>query len=217
MTMRKLLTRISLAATATVVALSLGSQAAFAAGTWTVTGGPGFTGSPQPGTSFMFTDTTNGKTVSCTKAMFAGTITDQSGSTNTQIGSLSSFGFSSCTGPMGLAASATAGTGTTISVSAYNATTGTVTGTLLNVSLVFTITTILGVCTASIKGIAGFSYLNSSSLLRFTTAGDALQVTSISGSCAGLFARADVITLSSGTGGLIITGSPINPISIRQP
>jgi hypothetical protein len=80
-----------------------------------------------------------------------------------------------------------------------------------------TISSILGTCTAEVKGTAGITYTNSSDLLKFTTAGDSLKVTSVSGSCSGIINVNDVVTFNSGSGGETVTGSPTNPIQVSQP
>ncbi len=82
---------------------------------------------------------------------------------------------------------------------------------------IMTISSILGTCTAEIKGTAGFKYTNSTKLLQLTTAGDSLTVTSTSGSCAGIIKTNDNFTISTGTGGITIIGSPTSPIQISQP
>ena len=201
--MRKYLARTLLVAGTAAVAASLSIPAAMAAGTWTVTGGPNFTSAAAPSTTFTLSDTTSGLSFTCTVGTGVGTVTDQAGSLNTAIGSItgSTFGSSAhkCNGPLGSTGTDTqkAMTVSTLNAVSYVAATGVTTGTITNVDHVLTINAI-GTCTAEVKGTAGATYTNSSHLLKFITAGDSLKVTSTSGACTGIIKTNDVVTFSSG-------------------
>lgn len=215
--MTKFLIRVALAAMAIAVVVNVAQPVALAAGTWTVTGGANFTASASAGTTFTLTDSTSGLTITCTSGTLAGTVVDGTSSTNIVVGSITAAALGTCHGPLGTTCTIMKKTGTTgtINVTSFNG--GTVTGTITNVDLIITCTTVLGTCTAEAKGTVGFDYKNSSSLLQYTTTGGQLTITSTSGACAGILRVGDVIVLSSGTLGLILTGSPVNPISISQP
>ncbi len=219
--MRKHLARTVLVAGTIATAMGLAVPAAMAASTWTVTGGTNFTSTASSGTTFTLTDTTASLSFTCTVGTGAGTVTDESSGTNTAIGSITSstFGSSShkCSGPLGSTGtdSQKSGTTSTLNVSSYAS--GVTTGTITNVDHIMTISSILGTCTAEVKGTAGVTYTNSSDLLQFTTSGDSLKVTSTSGSCAGIIKVNDVVTFTSGSGGETVTGSPTNPIQVSQP
>lgn len=206
----------SLAAGTLAAALCLASPPAMAAGTWTVTGGPSFTGTVSSGTTFTLADTTSGLSFTCTVVTATGTVTDQSGGANTAIGHVTSITFK-CQGPLGSTATGTQKVGTVATINAISFNGGVTTLTITGVDIVMTISSFIGACTAEIKGIAGAKYTNSSHLLQFTTAGDSLSVTSASGACTGIIKVHDVITISSGTGGITLTGSPTGLIQISQP
>jgi len=219
--MRKQLARTLLVAGTAVVAMGLAVPAALAAGTWTVTGGTNFTSAASAGTTFTLSDTTHSASFTCTVGTGTGTVTDESGGANTAIGSITAATFGSsahkCSGPLGSTGTdaQVAGTTSTINVASFSA--GKTTGTITGIDHKITISSALGSCTAEVKGTAGVTYTNSSDLLQFTTAGDSLKVTSVSGNCAGIIQVNDNVTFTSGTGGETVTGSPVNPIQISQP
>src|ERR1700691_6721863 len=208
--MRKQLARTVLVAGTIAEAMGLAVPAAMAASTWTVTGGTNFTSAASSGTTFTLSDTTAGLSFTCTVGTGTGTVTDESSGTKTAIGSItaSTFGSSSkkCSGPLGSTGTDTqkSGTTSTLNVSSYSG--GVTTGSITNIDHVMTISSILGTCTAEVKGTAGITYTNSSDLLKFTTAGDSLKVTSVSGSCSGIINVNDVVTFNSGSGGETVTG-----------
>lgn len=203
-------------------ALGLAIPAAMAAGTWTVSGGTNFTSKASTGTTFTLKDTTANLSFTCTVGTGSGTVTDETHGTKTAIGSIkaSTFGSSTtkCKGPLGSTGTDTQKTGTTATLNVASFASGVTTGTVTNVDHVLTANDVLGKCTAEVKGTAGITYTNSSHLLKFTTTGDKLKVTSATGAgCAGLIKVNDVVTFTSGTGGETVTGSPVNPIKISQP
>lgn len=219
--MRKQLARTLLAAGTVAAVLSLTVPAAMAAGTWTVTGGPNFTSAASSGSTFTLNDTTKSLSFSCTVGTGTGSVTDQSMSTNTAIGSItaSTFGSSThkCSGAFGSTGTSSQKSGTTMTLNAgsYNSTTGVTTGTVTNVDHILSVSSILGNCTAEVKGTAGVTYTNSSDLLAFTTAGDSMKITATTCSFLGVN---DVVTFSSNSGhGETVTGSPTNPIQVKQP
>jgi hypothetical protein len=219
--MRKYLARTLLVAGTVVAAASLSVPAAMAAGTWTVPGGPNFTATAKAGTTFTLSDTSTGLSFTCTVGTGAGTVTDQTSSANTAIGSITSSTFGSsakkCNGPLGSTGTDAQKAGTTSTLNAVSFSGGVTTGTITNVDHILTINAI-GTCTAEVKGTAGATYTNSSDLLQFITTGDNLSVTSTSGACTGIIHLGDVVTFKSSTGGgETVTGSPNNPIQVSQP
>ncbi len=219
--MRKHIARTLLVAGTAAAAMTIAVPAAMAAITVTVTGGPNFTSTASSGTTFTLTDGSN--TFHCTVGTGAGTVHDQSKGSPTGIGSITSATFGSsahkCTGPLGSTGTDTQTSGTTTTLNVTSISGSVVTGTLTGVNHTVTINIpLIGTCTAVVKGTAGVTYNNTSSLLGFTTAGDSLSVTSTSGSCAGLVKVGDTVTFSSNSdGGETVTGSPTNPIQITTP
>ena len=151
----------------------------------------------------------------------SGTVTDQNMSMNTTVGTMSALAFGSltkkCAGPLGSTATSVQQAGVQITLMVNSSAAGVVVGVVVGVDLVTTISGIFGTCASEIKGSAGIQYNTSTGLLQFITPGDSLSVSSTSGSCPGLPKTGDVMTLSSGTGGLAVTGAPVNPILISQP
>ncbi len=218
--MRKQLAKTLLVAGTAVAALGLAVPAAMAAGTWTVTGGASFTSAQSTGTTFTLSDSTSGLSFTCTVGTGTGSVNVQSGGPSV-LGQItgSTFGSSAhkCNGPLGSTGTDTQKAGTTSTLNGVSWAAGVTTGTITGVDHILTISSILGTCTAEVKGTAGAKYTNATKLLQFTTAGDSLAVTSTSGSCAGIIKVKDVVTFASGTGGETVTGSPTAAIAITQP
>jgi len=219
--MRKQFARAFVVAGTVAAAMSLAVPAAMAAGTWTVSGGSSFTSVQSSGTTFTLKDTTANLSFTCTVGTAKGTVKDQTKSTNTKIGSItgSTFGSSSkkCSGPLGSTGTDSQKSGTTATLNAGSYKSPVTTGTVTGVDHVMTISSILGTCTAEVKGTAGVTYNNTSHHLAFTTSGDSLKVTSTSGSCAGIIKTNDKVTFTSGSGGETVTGSPNKTIKVSQP
>jgi hypothetical protein len=219
--MHKHLVRTLLVAGTVTAAMGLAIPAAMASGTWTVTGGTSFTSTASSGTTFTLKDTTASLTFTCSVGTGAGTVKDETSGTVTAIGSITSstFGSSSkkCSGPLGSTGTATQAYGSTMTLNVASYSSPTTTGTITNVDVVMTVSSILGTCTATVKGTAGITYNNTSKVLGFTTSGDSLEVSSTSGSCDGIISSGDAVTFSSGSGGETVTGSPTNPIQVSQP
>lgn len=217
--MRKHLTRAILVTGTAAAALCLAVPAAMAAGTVTVSGGTSFSSVQKSGTTFTLNDTTAGSGFTCTVATGAGSVTDGTFNTPAAVGSVTSATFGSsgtpCHGTGG--AAGISGTSKQSGTSTLNVSSpvvsGVATGTITNADEVLTAAG--GLCTITVKGTAGVTYTDgtSSGLLQFTTTGDSLKVTSVSGICPGVHTN-DVVTFSSGTGGETVTGSPVNPITL---
>lgn len=219
--MRKQLIRAALATGSVVAAMVVAIPPAMASGTWTVSEGPNWTSVVSSGTTFTLTDTTASLNFTCLVGTANGTVINETMGTLTTIGSVigSTFGSAGakCNGPLGSTGTAAQKSGTTATLNAVSFSGGTTTGNLSFVDEVMTISSILGACTAEVKGTAGVKYTNSSKLLQFTTAGDSLKVTTTSGKCVGIIKTNDVLTVNSGTGGETITGAPVSAITISQP
>lgn len=217
--MRKHLMRAILVSGTVAGALCLAVPAAMAAGTVTVSGGTNFTSVQASGTTFVLNDTTAGSGFTCTVATGSGTVMDGTFNVPAAIGTVATATFGSsgtpCKGTGGAAGQS--GTSKQSGTATLNVTAppsgGVTTGTVTNADEVLTAAG--GLCTITVKGTAGVSYTNgtSSGLLKFTTAGDNLKVTSVSGICPGVHTN-DVVTFSSGSGGETVTGSPVNPITL---
>ena len=221
--MRKNFVRAVLVAGTAAAAVSLAIPAAMAAGTWTVKGGTNFSSAAAASTTFTLSDTTSHLSFTCTVGTASGTVINETSGTTTAIGSITASAFGSaahkCNGPLGSTGTSTQAAGTTavLNVASYNAGTKVTTGTITSITHNLSISSALGSCSAVVKGTAGVTYNNTTSLLQFTTAGDSLSVTSTSGSCTGIIKVGDVVTFTSGTGGETVTGSPVNPITAEQP
>jgi hypothetical protein len=219
--MQRRLARTFIVAGTVSAALSLAIPAAMAAGTWTVKGGTNFSSTASSGTKFTLTDKTASVSFTCTVGTGSGTVTDETHGTKTAIGSIkaSTFGSSTkkCSGPLSSTGTDTQKSGTTSTLNVASYSNGVTTGTVTGVDHILTAHSPFGTCTAEVKGTAGVTYTNSSHLLKFTTTGDNLKITSTSGSCAGIIKTNDVVTFNSGSGGETVTGSPVNPIQISQP
>jgi hypothetical protein len=221
--MRRQIVRLLAVASAVATTFGLAIPTAMASGTWTVTGGPNFSAVFSSGTTFTMTDATSNLSFTCTVGTETGTVTDQSSSANTAIGHItgSSLGNSAhkCNGPLGWTLTATqpAGTTETLNAVSYDSAAKVVTATITGTDLRETISSILGSCTAEIKGTFGVTYNDKTSELQFVIARDSAEITSTIGACAGIIAVDDQITFQSGSGGETITGSPSAPIAIEQP
>lgn len=218
--MRKQLAKAILVAGTVTAAFGLGMSAALAVTTYTITGGPNFTWVQPSGTTFTLNDTTAGSGFTCAVSTGAGSVTDGSHNTSA-FGSVTSstFGSSStrCRGTGGAAGqtgtvSQKSGTTATLNISVISS--GVITGTITNLDEI--LTTANGLCTIEVRGTAGVVYPDFFTRLQFTTAGDSLSVISTSGICLGV-SKGDTVTFSTGSGFEVVTGSPVNPISISFP
>jgi hypothetical protein len=213
--MRKELARTVLVVGSAAVAMVMGISPAMASGTWTVTGGPSFT-AVQSG-SITINDSTSSGSFACSVAGASGSVTDQTHAANANVGSMTSLTFGSashkCSGPLGATATISEKSGTTALMTA-NSFAGGVTSGVADIDIVFTISSILGTCTAEAKGPVSFTYDDSTGRLQFISTGSGLTVTSTSGSCAGIIKSGDVLFIS---GTIIVTGSPVSVIEISQP
>ncbi len=228
--MRKQIVRAFLVTGTVTAALTLSVPAAMATGTWTVTGGPKFTSAAASGTTFTLSDTTSGLSFTCTVGTAAGTVTDQSMNANTVIGSITSSTFGSngsvtaahkCNGPLSSTFTSTQRAMTTATFNAISFGGGVTTGSITGFDQIMTISSFLGTCTAEIKGTAGYKYTNGSHLLQFIPSTGTLAVTNTSGACSGIIKLNDVVTITSGSEGLVVTGTTgggfSSPIAVSQP
>jgi hypothetical protein len=161
------------------------------AGTWTVknpnTDGS-FTGFLAAGPPATFTDKTTGESLACTGSSLLGVALSGTGRTVPM--TISSFAYSSCTGP--LDSTGTGGLSGTYSADSYDAMTGTTVGQLTGVTGNFTLSNAEGTCKVTITGTLDVvNYANSGSLISSTLD---LTVTAATGSCAGLVNKGDTVT-----------------------
>jgi hypothetical protein len=196
--------RIALAASvATTAIAAIGASSASA---YTVTGGPNFTGTA--GTTTL-TDTGTGAALSCTGSTAAGTVNTGTGVGPT-LGSITSLGFSNCSGPLGLTFTVAANS-LPYSLVATGPTSGGVTpGVVTGVNAQLTGPG----CSATVVGSAPASYNNTTRRLTLT-GGSGLTVSSVGGSlsCFGLLRAGDSATFSAVYN---VVGSPSNPIAINN-
>ncbi|WP_441248894.1 hypothetical protein [Kitasatospora sp. McL0602] len=188
--MRKLTKTTVVAAAALTAALGLTVGSATAAGTWTATPGGAWT---AKATSPKLTDTRTGTQLSCSSSSAAGTLGSGSGLSGTGISSITSVGWTGCTGPLGITFSVTAqGLPWALNAATYNSTTGVTSGTITGVKA-----HISGAgCTADFGGPTSGStatlngtYTNSSHTLSLS--GGDLHAYNVSGSCLGLLNNGD--------------------------
>ncbi len=194
--MRKLTTSGLVVAAAFTAAAGLAASPAFAAPTWTVTPGGAWTAKAA---SPKLTDTKTGTKLTCTSSTAAGTLASGTGLSGTAISSITSVGWVSCSGPLGITFSVTPqGLPWSINAASYNATTGTTTGTVTGVKA-----HISGAgCTADFWGPTSTSaatltgtYVNSTNTL--TLSGGDLHAYNVSGTCLGLINNNDPATYSA--------------------
>ncbi|GAA2132739.1 hypothetical protein GCM10009760_08060 [Kitasatospora kazusensis] len=191
--MHKLTKSTMVAAVALTAALGLTAGSASAAGTWTATPGGAWT---AKATTPKLTDTSTGTQLTCSSSSAAGTLQSGSGLSGTGISSITSVGWTSCSGPFGITFTVTAnGLPWALNAVSYNATTGVTTGTITGVKA-----HISGAgCTADFAGTSSTTaatlngtYTNSSHTLSLS--GGNLHAYNVSGSCLGLLNSGDAAT-----------------------
>jgi hypothetical protein len=195
--MRKRLTAILLGSGAAALVLGLGTATAMAttATTWTITPGGAVTGSA--GTT-IFKDTKTGSTLTCKASATKSTLKKGSGQVN-PLGNITSVTFSNCTGPNGLAFTATASASSThpwhLVGNTYGSgvTHGKITGIMGSLSGVGCSATLAGP-TATTPGTVSGTYTNSTHSLKGS--GGNLHIWNVSG-CLSLINNGDPSSLVS--------------------
>ena len=178
------------AATAVAVGASVGVALAVAI-TFTISPGGAITAKAGKTT---LTDTNTGSVLTCATSSSKGTLKKGSGVSGTNLGSITSLGFSNCTGPLSLTFTVTnSGFPWTLSGTSYNATTGTTTGFIKHIKSKLTgpsCTANVAGATASAFGQVKVTYKNSTGKLTVLAAGGNLHVWGVVG-CAGLINTGD--------------------------
>ncbi|WP_034086892.1 hypothetical protein [Streptacidiphilus albus] len=193
--MRHISKATAVAATAFAAVVGFGTTQAFAATTWTVSGGGSFTASASSPT---LTDTSTGAALDCTSSAASGTAANGTGLSGTDIATISAVSWKSCTGPLGITFSVTpSGLSWDLNATSYNATTGVTTGTLTGVKASISGT----LCSANFAGTSSTTpatlnatYTNSSHTLAIS--GGNLHAYGVSG-CLGLINTGDAATYSA--------------------
>jgi hypothetical protein len=180
-------------------AISPAQAITFATATsWTVR--PGSVINATSGTSTL-KDTTTGTSLSCTSSAAKTTLHSGSGLPGTAIGSVTSIGFTKCTGPFGMAFAVTAGAlPWHINAVSFNSASGTTTGTLSGVHAGLSgpgcTAVVDGTGATAHNGTVTITYTNSSHTLKVLTTGGNLHIYSVSG-CAGAIHSGDAATQSA--------------------
>jgi hypothetical protein len=187
---------------AAALAIVLGTTAALAATTWTVR--PGGAVTSKSGLVFI-KDASTGSLVTCPSSTIEATLKSGTGLPGAGIGSISSFTFATCSGPLNFMYTLTLShLPYALNATSYNASTGTTTAKITGIHGNFTgpsCSYVLDGTGASMNnGTIVVTYVNGTHKLKFLTTGGNLHVYKLSG-CGGLggIFNNDHITFS-GTG-----------------
>jgi hypothetical protein len=175
---------ILLIVTAAALAAILGTTAAMAATTWTVRPGGAVTAKFS---RMILRNTRTGTEVTCPATLKA-TLAAGTGLPGTGIGSVSSFTFGPCAGPLGTQfILKTSHLPYALNAVSYHATTGTTTGSISRVHGTFagpSCSFVLdGTGASKDNGILGVKYVNSTHTLKFINTGDDLHAYNVMGGC----------------------------------
>ncbi len=195
--------RILLAVPAAALAAALGVTAALAATTWTVKPGGKITAKSG---KVLLRDTKTGTQVSCASSTVKITLKSGSGLPGVGIGSITSFTFGTCTGPLGTTFTLkNSSLPYRLNAVSYNAGTGTTTAKITGIHGVITgpscSWTVDGTGATKDNGTITVTYVNSTHKLKFLTTGGNLHIYRVIG-CAGLIANGDP---ASGSGTATVT------------
>jgi hypothetical protein len=198
--MRKLTGSVLLTTAAVTLTLGLSAPTSFATTavkTWTVKPGGSITGVAK---NPKLTDTATGTVLTCTTLNAAGTAKAGSGLSGTNIASITSVTFKTCTGPLGLTFTVTtAHLPWELSAKSYNAATGVtrgiITGGHASLSGSGCSAVVDGTSATADNGSIAGTYTNGTHKLKTLTTGGNLHIYDVSG-CFGLIANGDAATLS---------------------
>jgi hypothetical protein len=195
--MRKTTAAALVTAAAAATAVGFSASPAFAA-TWTVSGSSGSGGAytATAGTTTL-RDTTSGTTLTCTSSHAAGNIPNGTGLSGTNIGSITSATFTSCSGPLGLTFTVTGTFPWHLNAITYHSATGVTDGTVTGVSAHLSGPG----CSANVTGGTPGTYTNSTAKLALSpsapnTTGVSLTISGVSG-CFGLIGNGHTATFTS--------------------
>jgi hypothetical protein len=179
------------AAVAAVVGLTAPAALATAATTYTVSPGGAYTAKAGKTT---LKDTKTGTVLTCTSATAKGTLKKGSGLAGADIGSITSSGFNSCTGPLSLHFTVKQNQTWFLNVQSYTSSTGVSAGYIGKVKATLSGTG----CTAVVTGATNATYKNSSGVLAVAPKSGSknfLTIVSVNG-CAGLIGAGDHATFT---------------------
>ncbi|WP_328535735.1 hypothetical protein [Streptomyces sp. NBC_00344] len=197
--MRKLARNAATVAVAMVAAAGFAATSASATttATWTVSGGPNFTGTAGKTT---LTDTKTGTQLNCVSSSATGTAKTGSGLSGTGLADIKTISFTTCSGPLGIKFTVTPNKlPWKLNAVSYNASTGVTTGTITGISAKLSGAT----CNADIDGPSGANtgsgsvnatYTNSTHTL--AVSGGNLRPYNATG-CLGLINNGDATTFVS--------------------
>lgn len=187
---------ILLMGVATAVTIGLSAGPALAATTFTVKPGGNITA--KSGTTTL-TDTKTGTKLVCKSSSTTASLKSGSGLSGSGIGSIKTISFATCTGPLGLTFTVTAGhLPWKLNATSYSGgvTKGTITGIHATLSGPGCSATVDGSSATANNGKVAVTYTNSSGALKVLTTGGTLKVYNVSG-CAGLLNSGDSSTFSA--------------------
>ncbi len=195
--MSKRLARRVLTGTAAALAALLGTTAAMAATTWTVRPGGAVTANFG---SVTVRDANTGFVVTCPSTLKA-TLKSGTGLPGAGIGSVSSFTFGTCTGPLGFTYTLKLShLPATLNATSYESSTGTTTaeitgmhGTFVGTSCSYVLD---GTGASQDNGTIAVTYVNGTGKLQLLASGN-LHVYELQGGCFGLVNSGDHLTLSA--------------------
>jgi hypothetical protein len=195
--MRNRIGAVLLIGAAAVLAVGLSATSSFAASPgWIITPGGAFTATAGKTT---LADTVTGNALSCKSSKAAGTFKSGSGLPGKNIGSISSFSFSNCTGPLGLTFTVTASAFPwSVNFTGFKKSGGLVTGTITGIHATLSgpecSTVVDGTRATADDGQVRFSF-NGSTLKILPTGGN-LHVYNVSG-CLGLLNSGDAVSYAA--------------------
>jgi hypothetical protein len=203
--------RILLAGPAAVLAAALGVTSALAATTWTVK--PGGKVTAKSG-AVRLRDTKSGAVVNCASSTVKITLKSGSGLPGAGIGSITSFTFGTCTGPLGTTFTLTnSHLPYSLNAVSYDSSTGTTKATITGIHGVINgpscTWTVDGTGATKDNGTIAVTYVNSTHKLKYLATGGNLHIYRVIG-CAGLITNGDPAT-GSGTATVTPAQTITNP------
>jgi hypothetical protein len=188
--------RILAAGAPAVLAATLGTQAALAAGTWTIQ--PGGRIQAASGLSAA-ADPRTGTDLRCVSSSATGTLTRGSGLLGVHVGSLSAVSFADCSSPVIFRLQA-GGLPWHVNLSSYNAATDVARGTLSHLRLTMSgsgcTATLDGTSATADDGRVAFRYTDGTGRLKVLTTAGNLHFYDVSKGCLGIVNDGDPATLS---------------------
>lgn len=180
-----------------VVGLAAASSSAFRLVTWNVAPGGSIT---LTGGKAVFKDSATTWALRCQSSSGGGSLKAGHDLRGTDLGSVKTLTFTTCTGPAQTAYKITASLPWSLNATAYNSATGVTTMLVEGVHVAFSSTSCSGILdgtsTASGNGVVRTRYTNSTGDLRVLAGGATLKLSHVTG-CAGLFQAGDAFTFTT--------------------